>query len=229
MKVLILVLLISLMGDMVHGFPSTAVLDNFNRADQEPVTGWTDDLFGNSSDCKLTSNTLREGTSGDGSCYWTSAFSGGDQEGYITLPNADSHTAGGAVRFIVCGLSVGSANVDGYALEFVKDAGTDFLRLRELTNGAYTTMGSTVNQEVTNGDSLGIEAFSDGTVNAWFKDGASAWTLLFTRTDASPLNCDSSRIGVAMTSSQHHWDDAGGGPIAASGGNATGHIILQAR
>jgi hypothetical protein len=197
-------------------FPTTSVLDNFNRADEDPLGGiWSENLSGGSSSCRILSNVAvkQAAPAGDG-CYVTSNFSSPDQEVYGTLPNATSHTTTSGSNIVFCLQGgVGTSSVDGYALQAKKvDAGTDTVNLARITNAAYTQLGASVNQEVTNGNKVGAER-KGSSINFWY-DGGSGWTQLFTRTDTT-YNCSNSTIGMHLFSTTYQVDDFGGGDIVA--------------
>ena len=210
-----------------YGFPTTGILDDFNRSNQDPIAGiWTQYPLGGSVGCRVSSNTAikQAGTPGDG-CYVTATFSQQDQEAYATFPNATSHVEAGAARLHICLEDVGTTGADGYNIKFAKDASTDILTLERLSNGSNTQLGAVINQEVDDDDKLGIERKSDGTLHLWY-DSGSGWTDLGNRSD-STYDCTDSNIGIGTTSTSFAFDDYGGGNTVIPSTANYGPIIFK--
>lgn len=203
-------------------FPTTSILDNFNRADVSPMGGiWSDFWSGGTVGCRIVSNvSVKEtATPGDG-CYVTNNFSDANQEIYATLPNATSHTDTSSYNLVFClHGGVGTSSVDGYGIRLNKVTGnTDTMNLARITNSSFTQLGATFSQEVTNGNKIGAER-TGSDLNAWYDSGG-GWTNLFTRSDAN-YNCANSTLGIDTISLTYQTDDFGGGNIVTGGGGGT--------
>lgn len=190
-------------------FPTTGILDAFNRADENPITGWTA-LFNN---FRVASNAMKSTTAGSDFAYYSAATYGPDCEAYMTV--ATKVPTGGAMAIIARLVDTGSiATVDGYMVNVAVAAGTDTITIVRLDNGVGTTLGSSISQEVANGDSIGIECIGSS-ISCFYKSGAGAWTNLGTRTDTT--YSAAGRVGVSVTTdTSESFDDFGGGTRIAS-------------
>lgn len=208
-------------------FPTTSVLDNFNRANVQPMGGiWSDNWSGGTNGCQIVDNYSRSVASPNDGCYVTNNFSSADQEVYATYPNATNHTDTSAYILLMClHGGVGTANVDGYGMRVQKvTGGNDTFSLVRTTNGSHTTLGATVPQEFTNNNKIGGERVGSS-LNFWY-DSGSGWTELFTRSDAT-YNCTNSTIGIDTISSTFHTDDFGGGDINPGTGGGGDFITFS--
>lgn len=201
-------------------FPTTVVLDDFNRPNENPIVGvfpnlWVNGAIGAGA-LRVESNMMRHGNSGSNSGYIDRQF-GANQEVFTTFPNATNHALNVNSQLLGCLISPGGANASGYAVEFrKKTAETDKINIYRIDNSSYTQLGSPGNLELDNGDKLGMQILSDGTINIW-ADTGTGWTQHFTQTDPSPHNCQNTYIGAKTENLAHYYDDFGGGNITTSG------------
>jgi hypothetical protein len=229
MKLFFLLLLIP---SLSLAFPTNAVIDDFNRADSNPIDGiWTNDVFA-ADGCQLTSETLRkEGSGSNNGCYVTASIASTDREVFATLPNATNHSGSTNFSLLVCIVGgVGSANADGYGVMFRKITGdTDQLRINRIDNAVFTQIGSNILQEVDDGDKLGAEHFVAGDlINLWFKDGGGGWTQLGSESGSSVYNCTNAHVGVVVANTSHWVDDFGSGDFSVvGGGDASDFQVLE--
>lgn len=197
-------------------YPTTDILDNFNRANESPITGiWTERWFGGTAGCQVSGNVMIKTTGAGDGCYVTNPFSDSDQEVYATFPNGTSHTDTSNPMLLLCLQGgIGTSSVDGYGIRSSKvAAGTDTMSLWRITNTTMTQLGATFAQEIDNGDKIGAERVGSD-LNFWY-DGGSGWTELFTRTDAT-YDCANSNLAAYLLSSTFQVDDFGGGNIEAA-------------
>jgi hypothetical protein len=204
-------------------FPTTAVLDNFNRADISPIgSPWAGGVIGVGT-CQIITNTLRAGT-GTQDCYYNVSY-GTTQEAYLTLPNATNH--GDLHNFRLHGClqgGIGTAGVDGYSARFQKrTTDVDILRIERMDNTTAVSLAVT-NLEMLNGAKLGLQILNTGVINLWVDVGA-GWVQQLTATDPTPLDCTGTRIGVGIYNPASHVDDFGGGAQSASGGGAGNPLL----
>jgi len=199
-------------------FPTTAVIDNFNRADgQASFTGggWTNQIEGaNSGTLTIVSNQLAVFSNGAGeasSAWYNTSTYGADCEVYCTVPVKAG--AGNPTELYARVQSPGSAAIDGYRVRLWDDAGTDFFDVSRTDNGANTVLGATISQEYAAGDSFGMSIIGS-TIEVWYKPSAGAWTSLGTRTDSTYSSAG--YLGVGMWFSTGRVDDFGGGTVVGT-------------
>jgi hypothetical protein len=204
-------------------FPSTPILDNFNRANEQPLAGiWTNNIYGSpSGGCQTTLNSvIRWGPAGSGNetgCYVTEAF-GDNQEVYLDFGVIT--TVGSAVAnipFCVQSAGIGTSGTDGYELRHQWQEGADdVIGIYRNDNGVRTLLGTTMTAPIAEiGDKIGVRALADGTFTAYFKDGAADWVELGVRSDTT-YDCANTRIGLNIRTADHRFDNVGGGSIGGS-------------
>ena len=199
--------------------PSTTVLDDFNRTDENPITGgWTNGLTG-TGDCQIITNTLR-GSTGTEDCYWNTAF-GEDQEVFVTFSNASNHTDDVTQRTFMCLQDgIGTGTVDGYGIEFRKQSGgNDRLEIFKMDNATSFTRLGTGDQtkELADGDKLWLKRDSAGNFTLYY-NGGGGWSQIDSVNDTT-YTCANTYIGIRLQQANYHADDFGGGNITAGGGN----------
>jgi hypothetical protein len=194
-------------------FPTTSVLDNFTGTNGTdlPVysANWQATPTGGSA-LEIQDNAAT-GTSagGNNSNSWVTDY-GPDCEVYVTINTKPAD--GNVILLFARGLQTTSLlTVDGYVLRFVQNAGTDTFVIQRITNGAATSLSSTFNQEVTNGDSIGLEIVGN-TLTAYYKSGGGAWTSLGSTTDSTYTGAG--KLGILTSSTGVRLDDFGGGTYA---------------
>lgn len=204
-------------------FPTTSILDSFNRANEDPIdTGWDGThifVAGDSGKLALISNGLTNATGGgtDTSEAYDAATYSGNVEIYATLSTV-SAVAADTWRLLILNEN-SSATQDGYELYIEKSAGTDIWRLRRRDNVVATVLGADMSQEISSGDSVGM-SLVDGTLTAYYKASAGSWTTIGSRTDATYSGAW--YFGVKSTQSvSGAWkaDDFGGGQVSGGGGS----------
>lgn len=148
-------------------FPTTGILDNFNRANTgpPPSANWTQGFGGLAGQFKVVSNQLvvnsiASGSAGD---YWNpSTFK--DSEEYLTVVTKPAD--GNYVLLLIRVVDPSVAAWSGYFLNAVAAVGTDTIQLYRETNGSATQI-AVYNQEFSNGDSIGISAIGS-TITAYY-------------------------------------------------------------
>lgn len=201
-------------------FPSTSVLDNFTGTDGTdlPVysANWQATPTGGSA-LEIQANAAT-GTSagGNNTNSWATDY-GPDCEVYVTINTKPAD--GNVILLLARGQQTTSLlTADGYALRFVQNAGTDTFVIQRITNGAATSLSSTFSQEVTNGDSIGLEIVGN-TLTAYYKAGGGAWTSLGSTTDSTYTAAG--KIGMLTSSTGVRLDAFGGGTYVATGVTGT--------
>jgi len=184
-------------------FPTTGVLDNFNRADGDDGANWNSTFWGDGSPA-IVSNTVWASTSA--SAYWSPATYGPDSEVFETIVTKQSSVR--IYLFLRC-VNPGASTLDCYTSVFEVSAGTDFFQIRRIDNGATTTLGANMSQEVTNGDSYGLEMIGS-TLTQYYKT-AGSWASLGTRTDSTYTAAGN--IAHGIYNNVYRGDDFGGGTV----------------
>ena len=141
-------------------FPTTSVLDSFNRADENPLSNsgkWSSLSGLGLSDLKLLSNQCTiVTTSAESGMYWNvSTFT--DSEVFVTvntnLSTTDDH--------IYIGVRFNEATFSGYALRYRRiTSGTDEILIVRLDGGELTTLAS-YSQNISNNDVLGLSVIGN--------------------------------------------------------------------
>ena len=182
------------------GFPSTPILDDFNRPDEDPMTGWTDTGGG----WEIVSNQMVQGGFDPANSRYDTQFNS-DQEFYVTIVTAS--TTDNASISTYARLTTGW---NGYSVGWLKKSGTDELVINRLDSGVPTQLGATILLELGDGDKLGFRAVGS-TIEAWTDTGG-GWTLSGSRTDSTYSGAERTAFyGAGDTT----WvlDDFGGGSI----------------
>ena len=143
-------------------FPSTTVLDNFNRANGAIGGNWS----GVSGGYNITSNQLHVGTGGD--IYWNPTIFGSNQEAYYTLASIDPN--GSEIDLL---LKAQNPNYIGNGvLEVSYDPHGHQVSVWTYTStSGWVQQGATMPVTFNAGDQFGARAMVDGTVNV-YRNGA---------------------------------------------------------
>lgn len=202
-------------------FPTTGILDNFNRANAGPPpsaswenTSWT--AYGLS----VNSNTcINANYDNDAYATWISATYGNDIEVYVTISSVVDFGEASVIAI------TNMAEIDGYRAIVSVDA--DTFKLFRLDNGTPTQLGSDYNISggLANGDKIGLE-LTPTSAKAWFYDaGTTTWI-------EAVSNADTTYRSTATELVLHSWrpdiplDDFGGGTTIVAETQPTGQIIF---
>lgn len=191
-------------------FPTTAILDNFTRADAATLgANWTDLVNG----FAIVSNQAAPKVDlVDNVSIWNVATYGPDSECYFDVPTKTSNN-NHATWLIIRATTLNIATIDGYAYAAITLSGTDSFRAYRMDNFVQTQLGASVAVELTSGDSQGLEMI--GTTLAIYHKTAGTWSQLATRTDATYTAAG--YIGIYSTRTSPRVDNFGGGTIGAAG------------
>jgi hypothetical protein len=212
-------LTIHVVGTTLPAFPSTGVLDNFNR------TG-----FGNSWNVSSTSVfSLSSPTGGNTSTYnvrvtgtgwmrWRSTY-GANQEAYFTFYKVSPTATEQGLFLKITGNSTDPTSSNDAYIEVAYNAPSSTVQVRSKASGTSTVvLQASFPASFAAGDQFGARALSDGTVIA-YKNGTEVGRVNV------PLNAtsNSSRLGVRFvgaannTTNDARFDNFGGGNITLSG------------
>ena len=203
-------------------FPTTAVLDNFNRTNEgpPPSASWTGSIKDISTDnLEVISNTLQSG-GGDGQAYWDLTTFGPDSEAYTDVP-AMTTTAGTWMDLFVRIGGTPPLLTDCYMGELYNvTADSPGYYIFRIDNSASTQLGASIDSSAfSDGDSLGLEALGTA-ITMYRKPAAGSWASLGSRTDATYGTAGFIGVRVVETAG-YELDNFGGGTIIAAGGTLT--------
>jgi len=189
----------------VNAFPSTSILDDFNRANGGIGSAWS----GNTAGYNIASNQLSVDYNGTNNnvIYWTNEPFGANQEAYVTFTQVDP---AGDEQILLLKSQSNITWGEG-VLQVVYDALNN--RAQVVTwdwPQGWVQHGADIPVTFANGDTLGARAFADGTVEV-YKNG----TLLATRDITSwPHYADGGYIGLWFIDADNAaLDDFGGGTV----------------
>lgn len=184
-------------------FPSTGVLDGFNRADGGIGTNWG----GTTTGYNILSNRLDVGTGN--AIFWQPGLFGADQEAFVTLTSID---LAGAEHDLLLKSQSGTTWMNG-ALEVWYDAAGRRVQVWTYSSAqGWVQRGADIPVTFVNGDQFGARARANGMVEV-YRNG----NLLGTR-DASGWTYATSGgyIGLwFINASNSVLDDFGGGTVVA--------------
>lgn len=206
-------LLFLFLPSLAFAFPTTSVLDDFNRSNETHVTtNWTGGITA-SGECDLVGNLLTNSGTGDETCYYDVSTFGAEQEVFVTFPDAANHQNDVNVRVYMCLQDgIGTSTVDGYGFRYRKITGAsnDLIQMFRLTNAGTSNIGTAHTEEFTSGDQVGM-SISGTTLTLYYRSGGTGdWTQVDQTTDANH-NCGGTRLGIGLFNSSHDADDFGGG------------------
>jgi RHS repeat-associated protein len=185
-------------------FPSTVVLDTFNRANSASLGASWSTFFGNPTH-DLNSNQCRN-PAADGAASWASNYYnfsqyGPDCEAYFTLkvrPTNEFH--------ILARVGGTLSTPNGYAIGF-NSGGPGVHKILRLDNGVATQLGATFSQSIQTNDTVGIRVI--GPIISVFHKRAGTWTVLTSRTDST--YSAAGYFGIRSAIGNWQADDFGGG------------------
>jgi hypothetical protein len=198
-------------------FPTTGILDDFNRSDEgpPPSASWADILNG----LKVVSNECAGDNAGGNISYWKVA-TGADCEVYWTLVNAE-YTQGVVMRLADVG-AIGT--LDGYEVLTTSALTVAVFRI---DNGVETKLGADVSQAVGAGDKLGAR-MEGTTLHVWYDDGGAGWGEIGDRLDETYQG--GGYIGGVIVGTSQRGGSFGGGTMPGEGavaGRLVGSLPLK--
>lgn len=199
-------------------FPSTSVLDDFNRANGAVGSNYTIPTF--LSGMNVSSNTCVSAGANGLAVYNVATYT--DCEVYATLTTKPSDGNSATLQWRLVQYS-SVLTLDGYYIQInsVAGAGNDTIQVNRVTNAAPTAIGAAFTQEIANGDVIGVRMVGD-TIEV-FVNG----TSLGTRTDSTYTGAGTLALGFSTTSGA--WDDFGGGAYVAPSRTGRGMLTMGVR
>lgn len=183
-------------------FPTTSVLDDFNRADTgpPPSTSWTSNLVVGDT-LQVISNQL--GASAAGDAYWNVATYGPDSEIYVAVPVLP--TSG--FRLFIRVAQPGETTVDAYSIDFFPTI-TE-IRFQRWADGAPTQLGASISYALNANDRTGFEAL--GSDLTYYRDTGGGFAAVDSRSDSTYSSAG--YIGIRLQDTTERLDNFGGGTV----------------
>ena len=186
------------------GFPSTGLLDDFNRADGSLGGNWS----GLTGGYAIAGGKVDVNSGQD--IYWKTNYMGIDQEAYVTLSTIDPN--GEEIALVL--KAQNNNNVSPGQIQVVYDpAGQTIQVWTYSTSTDWETQGSSIPAPLGNGDQFGARASANGDVEI-YKNGS----LLGVRSVAAwPYHAMGGYIGLFfLNASNTILDNFGGGTLSGS-------------
>lgn len=206
---------------------NATLLDDFNRANETPLSGggnWAKLNSADGTDLNLNTNAVTSSAATTGSRYWTPTTYGPDTEVYCTVgvKPPDTEQIGLLLRVQQPG---GSNTWDGYQLLCIAAAGTDTFQLSRVTNNAATVLNTTA-QEYAVGEKLGLRMYGNR-LESWLFTGG-AWLLVSVANDNTFASAGN--VGIRASSTTTRIDDVYAGltvvgDVAAMQSHIMGHNV----
>ncbi len=189
-------------------FPTTGILDNFNRANEgpPPSTNWTNILNG----LKVVSNQCKGNVgSADNISRWNATQFGPDAEAYATVIETADGTGAREIDIYV------RADADRNPSYFLSiDPYNETLSLwRKNAAGSAFQIGISRSRNIVNGETYGLEIVGT-TLSVYVKPSGGSWTFLFSETDTNITAAG--YVGLNVYGTNMIVDDFGGGTVVAS-------------
>lgn len=196
-------------------FPNWPVLDDFNRADENPLDNGTWNTSDSATDGNRGYLTSNQAAANVGGSFWSSTFTGGDGEVYMTIATIGTSPTATAVHFHTSG-QANTTNMDGWAIEYAEGA----------TNavGHHITVGSSANgaaaaqvdnqrmriwTTLTNGSKIGFQR-RDPVTHVWVDYAAgNGWEWVGAVHEVNVINSGRAAFGLRATTTR--IDDFGAG------------------
>lgn len=184
-----------------HGL---VVLDDFNRANENPLTDGGKWLSRNANfNLQLLSNRCAGLGSVLNSMYWAAATFGPNCGAFVTIP-----VLGGSsdyVRLYLRLASPGTLSESGYMAQWINSGTSGLIIFKETTREAFTTLAQNTALTYAAGDVITFTAVSN--VLTVLKNGASVLTV----NDSSFIRTGNLALGMRATTIR--GDDFGGGTL----------------
>jgi len=192
-----------------NSFPTTGLLDNFNRLNGVIGAGWAGDTGG----FAINNNRLDVGSGGD--VLWTNSSFGSSQEAYVTLSTIDASAV--EINLVLKSQSQSQWQSGALVIWYYPSGGWVSVWTYAPVGG-WLQWGANIPLTLVNGDRLGTRATANGTVQVYRNN-----TLVATRTVSSwPFAAASGYIGLWLEGGSNGFlDDFGGGNVGTGSPSPT--------
>lgn len=204
-------------------FPTTGILDNFNRADEgpPPSANWGNGFVEGLS---VIDHECGGIDSGNNSAYWLTPFNA-DSEVYLTVSVVSDEII--AIFLRASNNTLTAANY--IYLSYTQSPGTFVIGVA--VNGTDVANDAIV-YDLVNGDSFGLQADGDA-ITGWVKPAGGSWTQILALTSSAVMDAGYTFLMVADTTGR--VIDFGGGTIVVpptppepgEGGTASAEFVLN--
>lgn len=192
-------------------FPTTGILDNFNRANENPIDPpWTNGIYVFDNPLAIDTNALVRPGAAYGSAFLTGPY-GPDVEAWAVVDTPSTDGMELAVKIA----NTGGTVTDFYMVHIAGHTGT--WQFWKSSGGVQSTISSPFAGvgSMSAGDSFGFEVIGDD-LTAYFKPAAGAWSApLFTGND-SEFSGLSGGLGLLFQNATWRIDTVGGGDPVTS-------------
>jgi PKD repeat protein len=183
-----------------NGFPQTAILDNFNRANGGVGSNWVDEP----TQFTITSNVVGASNNNDHYIEWNGATFGANQEAYVTISTASPT----AIEQNLMLKTQGTTWLAGHIEVSYNAPGSRVFVYTFTPPSTWQTFGTLNGVTYAAGDRFGARALSNGTVQVYRN------TTLVGTVTVSTYAALGGRIGLSVgKASAARYDDFGGGTV----------------
>lgn len=203
-------------------FPTTSILDNFNRTDEGPPPSASWDFPIGSfvpNGLSVISNTVGRTPNNFGGAYWVASVFGPNSEIYgtiTTMVGSDTIDFGLVLRIQSPGSGgAGGAGMDGYFVSFIRNSPNFQLQFYRIDNAVFTQLGTTQTPgNLVVGDKIGVQMIDDS-IQA-YRDAGGGWAAYGTpETDGTYSGAG--YVGLVIADPTGRMDDVGGGTAVIGG------------
>ncbi len=182
------------------GFPTTPILDTFNRPGPDPGSNWTT-LFSGESKFSLANQQATAPASTYAAAAWNATTFGPNVETYATMSNDVG------INLFARITNPGTTSLSGYSIEFHPNLSA--IDIYRISNGSYSgPLGGAITTTFSRGARAGMQIVGS-TISAWLDTGT-GWKLISTRTDSTFTQ--PGYIGAELYGGTNRtFDDLGGG------------------
>lgn len=205
-------------------FPTTGILDDFSPDDAAPMTGWADLANG------ISASGGEGVVSVSGAAnvsYWNTLYGPIQTTGAEVYYTIGTKTANGNTFALY--LMTNPAGGTGYALYITPAAGTDAWELYRLVTGTPTLIASPT-QEISTGDSIGLEIIGTGANNCkvYYKASGGSWTVLSQVQDTGVSGSVYPQFGIISSGGvDGSITELGGGTVVAASQSVVPVLMAQ--
>ena len=203
-------------------FPTTGVLDNFNRGNAESLgTSWTVEWWFTGTEQTqdiLSSQAADDDQFSVGGDYYNVATYGPDGEVHCTI-NAIDDADGSAYLLGLRITTPGNSTTDAYRIVLTNMASDHTVQIQRGDNTVWTQLGASITSDTfVVGDGLGLEAKTAGSTIKAYRRSSGTWSEIGSRTDATYEGAGYVGLGMYREGSVRLLvDDFGGGTVVAGG------------
>ena len=207
---------------IIPSFPTTGILDTFNRANEDPLANGTWAVLKTGVPAlKLVSSAIQPSAQFGAGSYWTPSSFGPNAELYATVPTFD--TISDLIDLALRTSGAGGSSISGYEANFERRASGVRVSISKHVTNTVTLLTDLV--EVSSwalGDGIGFSA-RDSRLTAWVRLSG-VWQAVVSVHDSTLTAAGHSAIRIYTSAGSTILDDVGGG--TGSGGVLLSRLAL---